>query len=475
MAEVSQESQAGGEGQDFKVEVRFEAYPTQGTPYFRPLLTQSKPHIYGPHSARVVGPAGVPIFTDSYGRVKVQFHWDRYGKRDANSSCWVRVASPFSGNQMGMMNLPRIGQEVLIEFIGGDPDLPVCTAQVHNQFNMPAWRLPEQLALSGFRSRELLPSDGNSAGSRSNHLILDDTNGQIQTQLKSDHDHSQLSLGHITRVEDVLGRKDFRGQGFELRTDGHGAIRSEKGLLITTQAREQAANHITDMAETTDRLDEAQDLHETYAKVAQICKAQIVDDDQKAIAGLIKKQNKQIKGDGPLKEFTTPHMVLSSPVGIATTTPLTTHISSGEDIALTSHKNLSFVSGKNWFASVAERISLFVHKAGMKLFASEGKIEIQAQHSNVEILAQKVIELLSDEDWVRITGKKGVMITGGGSYIKLTADGIEHGTQGNWTAYAADHAMPGPRSAPMPHFEAKKVCVECLMKAAKKGSALVTF
>ncbi|MEB0014914.1 type VI secretion system Vgr family protein, partial [Glaciimonas sp. Gout2] len=88
------------------------------------------------------------------------------------------------------------------------------------------------------------------ASGRSNHLVMDDTAGKIQSQLKSDHQHSQLSLGHITRIEDHAGRKESRGQGFELRTDGHGAIRAKNGLLISTESRPNASRHITDLGET---------------------------------------------------------------------------------------------------------------------------------------------------------------------------------------------------------------------------------
>ncbi len=110
------------------------------------------------------------------------------------------------------MHLPRIGQEVIVSFYGGDPDQPIVTGSVFNAMNTPPWSLPDQQALSGFRSRELMPGGGNSAAGRSNHLILDDTEQKIQAQLKSDHAHSQLSLGHITRIANNQGRQDARGE-----------------------------------------------------------------------------------------------------------------------------------------------------------------------------------------------------------------------------------------------------------------------
>ncbi len=161
------------------------------------------------------------------------------------------------------MHIPRIGQEVIVDFIGGDPDLPVCTGRLHNQANLPPWAFPGQSALAGFRSRELTRESGNSAVGRSNHLVLDDTAEKIQAQLKSDHQHSQLSLGHIARIEDNAGRKEPRGEGFELRTDGHGVLRAKDGLLVTTEGRPNAQAHLTDMGETVARLTQGRDLHES--------------------------------------------------------------------------------------------------------------------------------------------------------------------------------------------------------------------
>ena len=103
------------------------------------------------------------LYTDALGRIKVQFPWDRYGPNTQNSSCWVRVSSEWAGNQLGGMHLPRVGQEVIVSFIGGDIDRPICTGRVYNQANLPPWQLPAQQALSGLRSRELTPGGGNSA------------------------------------------------------------------------------------------------------------------------------------------------------------------------------------------------------------------------------------------------------------------------------------------------------------------------
>ena len=98
----------------------------------------------GPQTAIVVGPSGEEIYTDKYGRVKVQFHWDRYGKRDENSSCWVRVAQAWAGKSWGAIFLPRIGQEVIVDFLEGDPDRPIITGRVYNAAADAPYALPDE-------------------------------------------------------------------------------------------------------------------------------------------------------------------------------------------------------------------------------------------------------------------------------------------------------------------------------------------
>ena len=333
------------------------------------------------------------------------------------------MSSPWAGNQSGAMQLPRIGQEVLVDFIGGDPDLPICTGRVHNQSNLPPWSLPGQSALSGFRSRELGKEGegGNSAAGRSNHLILDDTAEKIQVQLKSDHQHSSLSLGHISRIEDNQGRKDARGEGFELRTDAQGAIRAQDGLLITTEGRSNAQSHIKDIGETIQRLTEARNLLEQITAAAQHHEAQGSGTDQSDVLQAIKAQNLAIKGDGKAQgEFTAPHLVLASPAGIASSTAKSTHIASGQHTQISTGEHLSVAVGGAWFASVVDKFALFVQRAGMKLVAAAGKISIQAQSGDIELVAHKVLALISQTDYVEIRGKKGIRLYGGTSMLEIS-------------------------------------------------------
>ncbi|KQW56502.1 type VI secretion system Vgr family protein [Variovorax sp. Root411] len=426
----------------------FEAQPTSHA--WRPRRSTPKPRTQGPQTAVVVGPAGEEIWTDRYGRIKVQFHWDRLGQHNEHSSCWVRVSTAWAGSDFGMAALPRIGQEVIVDFLNGDPDCPIVTGRVHNADEMPAWQLPDQKHLSGIRSREL-------GGGRSNHLALDDSSGKVQAQLKSDHQSSSLGLGHIARIEDVAGRKDDRGQGFELRTDGHGAVRAAKGLLLSTEVRPNAQAHITDMRETTARLTQARDLHEGLSEAAQEAKAHD-SGDQDAVTKALKEQNDDIRGQGGdpahgmFPEFQAPHLTLASPAGIQATAAGSTHIVSGEHTALTSGAHASISAGKSLLVSAKEAVRLFAHKAGMKLTAGSSDIDITALKASINVLAKMNIKLEANR--VTITARDEVLINGGSSYTRWNASGIEHGTNGQWREHAATHSLVGPKSLPVkPHSE----------------------
>ncbi|MGD2154635.1 MAG: type VI secretion system tip protein TssI/VgrG, partial [Gemmatimonadales bacterium] len=120
---------------------------------FRPPRTTPKPVVQGSQTALVVGKAGEEIWVDEYGRVKVQFYWDRDGKKDENSSCWVRVSTAWAGKGWGVIQIPRIGQEVIVDFLEGDPDLPIITGRVYNAEQMPPYELPGSQTQSGLKSR----------------------------------------------------------------------------------------------------------------------------------------------------------------------------------------------------------------------------------------------------------------------------------------------------------------------------------
>src|SRR5262249_40929039 len=144
---------------------------------FRPSRETPKARVEGPHTAIVVGPKGEEIFTDKYGRVKVQFPWEwdlDLQKKDASSSCWIRVATAWAGQQWGMIHIPRIGQEVIVAFEEGDPDQPIIVGSVFNAANMPPYKLPDMKTQSVLKTRSTLKGTAENF----NELRFEDKKGE---------------------------------------------------------------------------------------------------------------------------------------------------------------------------------------------------------------------------------------------------------------------------------------------------------
>lgn len=156
---------------------------------FRPRRKTPRPIVQGPQTAIVVGPKDREIYTDEHGRVKVQFHWDRYGTHDAGSSCWVRVSQAWGGKGYGGVTVPRIGQEVIVDFLEGDPDRPIITGRVYNGSNRSSLNLPADAMKTCLRSNSLGKTGGY------NEIVLDDTSGREGLHIRSQYDHTYW-VGH---------------------------------------------------------------------------------------------------------------------------------------------------------------------------------------------------------------------------------------------------------------------------------------
>ena len=169
---------------------------------FRPQRLTTKPFVQGPQTAVVVGPSGDEIYTDEYGRVKCQFHWDRLGKQDENSSCWIRVSHPWAGKGWGAVATPRIGQEVIVSFLEGDPDRPIITGRVYNAEQTPPFGFPAGAVSSGIKS-------DTHKGSGYNEMSFDDTAGTEKVTIHGQYDmnttveHDQTSTIHNNRTDQV--------------------------------------------------------------------------------------------------------------------------------------------------------------------------------------------------------------------------------------------------------------------------------
>ncbi|XZE32850.1 type VI secretion system Vgr family protein [Pirellulaceae bacterium SH501] len=189
----SSEIDQGKTDSDNEVLVEFTAI--QKNTQYRSPTTTAKPIVAGPQTAKVVGKVGEEIWTDSLGRVKVQFPWDRVGANDENSSCWIRVAQIWSGKAWGSMFIPRIGQEVIVEFLEGDPDRPIITGRVYNTDQVVPYELPGEAATSGIKSRSTPEGDGETF----NELRFVDKKAEEQVYF-----HAEKNFDRVVENNDTL-------------------------------------------------------------------------------------------------------------------------------------------------------------------------------------------------------------------------------------------------------------------------------
>jgi type VI secretion system secreted protein VgrG len=208
---------------------KFEAIGSQRP--FRSASITPKPVVKGPQTALVVGKSGEEIWTDQYGRVKVQFHWDRLGEKNENSSCWLRVAQIWAGKQWGAIHIPRIGQEVIVDFLEGDPDQPIVTGRVYNSEQKVPYDLPANQTQSGLKSR----STKEGTAELFNELRFEDKKDEEQIYF-----HAQKNFDRVVENNDTLKvgfeKKDKGNQTIDIYNDrtvtlekGHDKLQIKEG------------------------------------------------------------------------------------------------------------------------------------------------------------------------------------------------------------------------------------------------------
>jgi type VI secretion system secreted protein VgrG len=205
--DVDYTSRSTGGGSEFSYTNSFECIPSS-TP-FRPPRVTPAPIVQGCQTAVVVGPSGEEIFTDKYGRVKVQFHWDREGKHNENSSCWIRVSHPWAGKGWGAVSIPRIGQEVIVDFLEGDPDQPIIVGRVYNAGQMPPFGMPGGAVVSGIKS------NSSKGGGGYNEISLNDTKGTELIQIHGQYDMDS-KIEHDERI--TIGNNRSKSVGVDEST-----------------------------------------------------------------------------------------------------------------------------------------------------------------------------------------------------------------------------------------------------------------
>lgn len=225
---------------------RFTCIPATVT--YRPPRVSPRPFVQGPQPALVVGKSGEEVWTDKYGRIKVQFYWDRLGKSNENSSCWVRVSSPWAGQNWGSMSIPRVGQEVIVDFLEGDPDRPIVMGRVYNAGQTPPYGLPGSRAISG------LKTNSTPGGGGYNEMSMDDTKGKEKVTIHAqfdmsatvEHDDSQVVHNDRTISVDGTHTETIKKDTTITVTDGKQTNTVKQEIVIASQT---AYIHVTGSTE----------------------------------------------------------------------------------------------------------------------------------------------------------------------------------------------------------------------------------
>lgn len=420
-----------------------------------PIVPAYDPRIELPRTeaqtAIVVGPANQEIHCDERGRIKVRFpacrsedheHADGAGASGSDrDSAWIRVASGWAGSQYGAISLPRVGDEVVVVFMGGDPDKPLVIGNVHGACTPPTSFsrtsvLPGDKHLSGIVSKE-------GQGTRANQLRMDDTPGQISAQLGSEHAHSQLNLGYLTHPRRD-GSAEPRGEGAELRTDAALSLRGGQGILISADASLRAAGRLLDRDGLAGLSDALSGIQKQLAELAEAHETDA--SESESLAQLKTHLEKWEEGSNTAGQSASGNsegriVAIEAPSGVLIGSQTGVAIGAQTHIDLLSVRNTQVSAGRKLLLHALQGISLFAHSLGARLVAASGKVEIEAQDENVEITSAKRIVLAASEEIVLQSPK--ITVVTQGAQVAIGDGAITHQCAGDFVVKAAKFEFSG--------------------------------
>jgi type VI secretion system secreted protein VgrG len=441
------------------------------------ITARSGVQAMGSQTALVVGlPASVAT-TGRDHQVKIQFAWQRGAGPNAGgvahntdptgnapgnerSGAWVRVAEALAGPNWGTQFTPRIGTEVLVDFFEGDIDRPVIVAQLYTGSDAPPYSAGVDSGanhggvLSGIHSN-------NFDGRGFNQWQIDDTPAQLRTRLATSTAATQLNLGYlIQQAPGSAQRGNYRGSGFELRTDAWGMVRGGDGVLISTTARASHGSGVTstqmDAAEALAGLKGASELSKVLSEAAGQQNAQASKDANAAQAQFIKLIDPKGKGkhDGafkakagsrdpdqqqPVEKFGTPVILMESPSTINWATPASTVLYAGQHLHWTTQSDVHFAAAHTMASVAAGASSFFTHSGGIEAFAGNGPLSLQAHTDQLEILADKAITVISVNQSIEIKAKDKIILQAGQSAITLEGGNITFACPRDFTVKGGQH------------------------------------
>jgi type VI secretion system secreted protein VgrG len=498
-------------------------------------LLNPKPIAWGSQTALVVGADGSTaqagtVHTDYLGRIRIRYPW----QQGEQNTCWVRVAQMYAGPGYGAQFIPRIGQEVIVRFLDNDIDRPIVTGVLYNgqgqddaqayaaakdhapaaQDNKigngasPAWHgaaageHKHAGFLSGFKS-VALGADG--MPKQANHLVFDDTSGRLRTQFATDAAATQLNLGHLIHQADNY-RGSFRGTGWELRTDAYGAIRCGKGILLSTYYGTAPGGHAESAGENSPGialLKQAQGFADTFNRAAlthqtvqfiaseghklngEQSQSRLDDENapiaamRKVISGQVSAQDGSEDGEGSkIPHSHAPVVTVAAQAGIGITASDGLHIAAGEVAHFASGRDTHIAAGEALTMHSGQALGILAGavgagdgNSGIKLYAGEGDIDMQAQSDTMTFAAKELVKLISANSHIDFAAAKSITLcTAEGASLTIEGGNITFACPGTISVKASTKTFTRPTSMnyPLSSFP-RSICKECLKKALATG------
>ena len=422
----------------------FEGIPYSETVCYRPALL-SRPVISGSLPARVESTQKGDTYSwlDPEGRYRVKLDFDRNSTEQGYAYLWLRLAKPYAGDTYGFHSPLLDGTEVAVVFDSGDPDRPYIAYALHDSEH------PDHVT-SENHTRNVWRTPAN------NKLRMEDKRGEEHIKLATEYGKTQLNMGHL-----VNGQREKRGAGFELRTDEYGAVRAAKGLFLTADEQAKAQGPVLEMAPAINQINQANSQMQALNSAAEAAGALICD------------INTQINFvTDKIKDLQSAVLLGSAPQGVALTSGEHLQLSSTRNTMINAGQHLDIGAMKNLSVTVEKALGMFVHEDGAKLVANQGDIDIQAQHNTMALLAKQQVTITSCEDGITISTPETLTLNGGGSYLKLSKNGIEHGTEGMMVMKVASYLVPGSGSSlPLETPDFKTTDVKVITKNSAKWTS----
>ena len=446
----------------------------------------------GPQVAFVVGVASNPITSERNHQIKIQFPWQRgvrpmaggltveqgntdLGNAPGNeqSGTWVRVAESLAGPNWGCQFTPRIGTEVLVDFIDGDMDQPIVVACLYNGCDTPPFSAGVDSGVNHAGVISGHHSHGLDDASQYNQWVVDDTRAQCRMRLASSAGASQLNLGYlIHQAPHSAVRGSYRGQGFELRTDAWGVLRGAQGILLTTHNRANAASTQLDSLESRAQLTAANSLAKVMQQAAQQQQAwhhpaaslAMVDGAMQLDPMQLGKHAAEVNGQSalkpkslaeraldpqqPVEQFAQAMVHIDSAASMNFATATSTLLFAGKHLQWTTQSDTHWAAAHSIASISGTATSLFTHSGGLQAIAANGQVSLQAHTDALELFADKDVTVISANGHIEIKAKKKISLMAGQAAVTLEDGNISFACPGKITVKGGQHLFDkGARKA----------------------------